>query len=110
MLAYALPLSFFLVLLETALGSYIVLFFLDAYGDITTARLLVADRAAANTKAAAADEADSTDSDDAEQAEEDADEESQRHEAERRARRRVGVTKGFLVFQGLLYLALALLT
>src|SRR5262249_22805162 len=40
----------------------------------------------------------------------DADEDSHLHDAERRARRRVGVTKGFLVFQGLLYLTLALLT
>ncbi len=94
MLVLALPLSFFLVMLETAIGSFIVLFLLDVYGGVRTARVV----AEANAKAARADAA----SPDAE--------ESHKPLSAAQAEKRVGVTKGFLVFQGLLYLLLALLT
>jgi hypothetical protein len=122
MLAYALPISFFLVLLETALGSYIVLFILDVYGALATRRLLAAARASAQAKVPAdapEDEAEeislSADADQSTNTEEpsetDQPSEAERlARAERQARRRVGVTKGFLVFQGLLYLTLAALT
>src|ERR1051326_7630054 len=95
MLALALPLSFFLVMLETAIGSFIVLFLLDVYGGINTARLV----AASNAKAATA-SAEGTD---------DAAKDSPKTLTAAMAEKRVGVTKGFLVFQGLLYLLLALL-
>jgi DMSO reductase anchor subunit len=97
MLALALPLSFFLVMLETAIGSFIVLFLLDVYGGVKTARLLAA---AANAKTVQAEP-------------ESADEEahaSPKALSAALAEKRGGVTKGFLVFQGLLYLLLALLT
>ncbi|HEU5367002.1 MAG TPA: hypothetical protein VFU69_00995 [Ktedonobacterales bacterium] len=96
MLALALPLSFFLVMLETAIGSFIVLFLLDVYGGVRTARLV----AAANARASNAEQ-------------EPADEEanaSPKAPSTALAEKRGGVTKGFLVFQGLLYLLLALLT
>ncbi len=96
MLALALPLSFFLVMLETAIGSYIVLFLLDVYGGVRTARLM----AGANAKASRTN------------AETSGDEAAEAPKALSMAlaEKRGGVTKGFLVFQGLLYLLLALLT
>jgi DMSO reductase anchor subunit len=96
MLALALPLSFFLVMLETAIGSFIVLFLLDVYGGVRTSRLV----AAASAKASNAES-------------ESADEEAKagtKTLSTALAEKRGGVTKGFLVFQGLLYLLLALLT
>jgi DMSO reductase anchor subunit len=96
MLALALPLSFFLVMLETAIGSFIVLFLLDVYGRVRTARVV----AEANAKAIKAD---------AEAADDEAGERPRALSAAL-AEKRGGVTKGFLVFQGLLYLLLALLT
>jgi DMSO reductase anchor subunit len=96
MLALALPLSFFLVMLETAIGSFLVLFLLDIYGGVRTARLV----AAANPQASKADAAPA----DAEA------EASPKALSTALAEKRGGVTKGFLVFQGLLYLLLALLT
>ena len=96
MLALALPLSFFLVMLETAIGSYIVLLLLDVYGGIKVSRVV----AAASLKQT---QQDSVASDDAA-------EERPKALSVRQAEKRVGVTKGFLVFQGLLYLVLALLT
>jgi hypothetical protein len=102
MLAYALPLSFFLVMLETALGSYIVLYVLDVYGGLATTRLLAQANAAAPTPAAEVEDGAE------EQSSEDAPKLKQVSPAQ--VQRRVGVTKGFLVFQGLLYLVLALLT
>jgi hypothetical protein len=99
MLALALPLSFFLVMLETALGSFLVLFLLDVYGGVNSARLV----AAANAKASQV-------------VPEAADGEEDEKTAEKpkalttaMAEKRVGVTRGFLIFQGLLYLLLALL-
>ena len=92
MLALALPLSFFLVMLETAIGSFIVLFLLDVYGGMRTSRLV----AAANAKAS------NTESESAEA--------GNKTLPTALAEKRGGVTKGFLVFQGLLYLLLALLT
>src|SRR5690348_15390422 len=96
MLALALPLSFFLVMLETAIGSFIVLFLLDVYGGVRTARLV----AAANTSAGSAE---------FKSADEEANA-SPKALSTALAEKRGGVTKGFLVFQGLLYLLLALLT
>jgi hypothetical protein len=96
MLALALPLSFFLVMLETAIGSFIVLFMLDVYGSIKTTQVM----ATANAKAAPA----APVSADEEAAE------SPQALSTAQAEKRVGVTKGFLIFQGLLYLLLALLT
>lgn len=96
MLALALPLSFFLVMLETALGSFIVLFLLDVYGSIKTTQLIAATNAkAVTTESASADEEAA---------------ESPKTFSAAQAEKRVGVTRGFLVFQGLLYLLLALLT
>jgi hypothetical protein len=106
MLAYALPLSFFLVMLETALGSYIVLYVLDVYGSRATARLMAQANAAAPKQTAQA--GDGAEADASGEASEGAPEPKQISPAQ--AQRRVGVTKGFLVFQGLLYLVLALLT
>src|SRR5579885_2868702 len=95
MLALALPLSFFLVMLETAIGSFIVLFLLDVYGGLATTRLIAQTNAKLATKSA------------------EASEETPAGPAKTltiaQAQKRVGVTKGFLVFQGLLYLVLALL-
>ncbi len=95
MLALALPLSFFLVMLETALGSFIVLFLLDVYGGVKSARLV----AAANAKASQA-------TPEAVAGEEEA---KPKPLTAAMAEKRVGVTRGFLIFQGLLYLLLALL-
>ncbi len=95
MLALALPLSFFLVMLETAIGSFLVLFLLDVYGGLSAARLM----ASASAKAAASEPASPDD--------EAAD---TRTLSVAQAEKRVGVTRGFLIFQGLLYLLLALLT
>ncbi|HEY7351048.1 MAG TPA: hypothetical protein VH599_22255 [Ktedonobacterales bacterium] len=96
MLALALPLSFFLVILETAIGSFIVLFLLDVYGGVRTARLV----AATNAKAVKAESDESAD---------DETRESPKPLSAALAEKRGGVTKGFLVFQGILYLLLALL-
>ncbi len=95
MLALALPLSFFLVMLETAIGSFIVLFLLDVYGGLATTRLIAQTNAKLATKSA------------------EASEETPAAPAKTltiaQAQKRVGVTKGFLVFQGVLYLVFALL-
>src|ERR1041385_7233651 len=95
MLFLALPLSFFLVLLETAIGSFLVLFLLDVYGGVKTARLV----AEGNAKASTA----TSESADGEA------EESPKTLSVAHAEKRVGVTRGFLIFQGVLYLLLALL-
>lgn len=96
MLALALPLSFFLVMLETAIGSFLVLYLLDVYGGVRMARLV----AAANPQASMMDAAPT----DAEA------EPNPKALPAALAEKRGGVTRGFLVFQGLLYLLLALLT
>ena len=95
MLALALPLSFFLVMLETAIGSFLVLFLLDVYGGVNTARLVASSKAKASTASA--------------EATDDEAKESSKPLSAAMAEKRVGVTKGFLIFQGLLYLLLALL-
>jgi DMSO reductase anchor subunit len=99
MLRLALPLSFFLVMLETAIGSYIVLFLLDIYGGMKVARLIEQAKKVLPPGTASS-----------EDAEEKPVEEPSKTLSEAQAARRAGVTKGFLVFQGLLYLILALLT
>ncbi len=96
MLALALPLSFFLVMLETAIGSFLVLYLLDVYGGLATARLIVQTSAKQSVQNAVP-------SDDAPAA-------TPKTLSVAAAQKRVGVTKGFLVFQAILYLILALLT
>ncbi len=110
MLAYALPLSFFLVMLETALGSYIVLYVLDVYGGLATARLMA--QASTPAQKQAADAEGNTEADAQDDAKFDSSEgkSTPTRLSPSQAERRVGVTKGFLVFQGMLYLVLALLT
>ncbi len=114
MLALALPLSFFLVMLETAIGSFIVLFLLDMYGSMKIARLVktASARSVRPVMATAVvgeqevavppAEAEAAEADDAAEA-------GPKTLTARAAEKRVGVTRGFLVFQGLLYLILALL-
>jgi len=123
MLALALPLSFFLVMLETAIGSFIVLFLLDVYGGLKIARLVKTANAkpAQPLKAAvspaseedvplsAEEEVGSSLAEGQATASDDAAEVSLKTPSARAAAKRVGVTNGFLVFQGLLYLILALL-
>jgi hypothetical protein len=90
---------------------------LDVYGGIATARLLARAGAAPPKRAAAS--AEGADAEEGEAEEGAVEEGAAKAEIERRkpkaisarqAQKRVGVTKGFLVFQGLLYLVLALLT
>jgi DMSO reductase anchor subunit len=95
MLFLALPLSFFLVMLETAIGSFLVLFLLDVYGGLKSARLAAAAQAKGDQAAPEAVDGEA--------------EASPKALSVAQAEKRVGVTKGFLVFQGLLYLLLALL-
>ena len=108
MLWLALPLSFFLVMLETAIGSYIVLFLLDVYGGIKVGRLL--ERAEAQAKTNRITPQPIPSDAEAENAEKENPEARPKTLSVAQAAKRVGVTKGFLVFQGLLYLVLALLT
>jgi DMSO reductase anchor subunit len=108
MLVYALPLSFFLVMLETALGSYIVLYVLDVYGGIATRRLM-APAPPALQKQEAGEQKQEAGEEAGEDDEAEAHEGAKKQISAKQAEKRVGVTKGFLVFQGLLYLVLALL-
>ncbi len=98
MLALALPLSFFLVMLEVTIGSFIVLYLLDIYGSIMIARLMAQTAAKQARGSAELPEGEAAEAS------------TGKVLSAAQAQKRVGVTKGFLVFQGLLYLVLALLT